>query len=83
LHVAQIGGAHFLLDVEPIEIVRLARPRHLCVVGGDRGAEPSRPRVDEQPEASFRIAVELEEVVASAKRPQMSRRCSIPVVSVK
>src|SRR5262249_10985372 len=64
-------AALFSLDVEASEIVRLVRRGHPRVVCSDRSAEPSRSGMNEQPEASFRIAVKLEEVIATAEGPEV------------
>ena len=40
---------------------------------GDRGAEPSRSRVHEEPQVSSAIAIEFDEVIATTERAQVSR----------
>jgi hypothetical protein len=41
------------------------------VMRGNRRTEPSRPRVNQAPEVSTTIAVQLNEMVASTERPKM------------
>jgi hypothetical protein len=57
--------------VESLSATRLGRP---SVVHRDGRAKPAGPGVDEQPQPARGVAIELEEMVAPAQRPEVAAR---------
>lgn len=50
------------------------------MVSADRGAEPARSGVDEQPDRAVRVAIELDEVISSPERAEVAMQEPLPLV---
>jgi hypothetical protein len=71
--IAQVRVALLRADVEPRKIIVAVDLSRASVMRRDGRAEPSRPGVHEQPERPLCVAIELEEVIAAPKRPEVPR----------
>jgi hypothetical protein len=60
--------------VKPWDVAIPLNFGHAKVVRRDCRTEPTRPRVNQEPEISFGIAVQLDEVVAAAERSELLGR---------